>query len=89
MLEQGNPTNWKTAELSRPYGPGANFQIEVPSVHVVLASLNKASIPLFQEFEESWYETSAVDKEGQIEFLVKDPDGYLLRFVEPLGYRSK
>lgn len=89
MLEQDNPKNWKTAELSKPYGRGVNFQIEVPSAHAVLDSLNKAGIPLFQEIEESWYEISAVTEEGQIEFLVKDPDGYLLRFVEPLGSRPK
>jgi len=39
--------------------------------------------------EESWYEVGSDKEEGQIEFLVQDPDGYLLRFIEPLGERIK
>ena len=34
-----------------------------------------------------WYQVSASDEEGQREFLIQDPDGYLLRFAEYLGRR--
>jgi len=34
--------------------------------------------------EEKWYRADAKLK-GQKEFLIMDPDGYLLRFVQNLG----
>jgi catechol 2,3-dioxygenase-like lactoylglutathione lyase family enzyme len=85
MLEQG-PGDWQTGELQHAYGRGINFQIEVPSVSRILEALSLASIDLFRPPVESWYRAGAVEH-GQREFLVQDPDGYLLRFCEVLGER--
>ncbi|HEX9804412.1 MAG TPA: VOC family protein [Candidatus Dojkabacteria bacterium] len=85
--ELGKGRDWKTAELSHPLGRGINFQIEVESIEPILANLKEANIPLFLEIEEKWYRK--LDKEvGNKQFLVQDPDGYLLRFTESLGSRS-
>jgi predicted lactoylglutathione lyase len=37
--------------------------------------------------EENWYEVNG-KKYGNKEFLVQDPDGYLLRFSEDIGIRD-
>ena len=44
-------------------------------------------VKLFLEVEEKWYRVD--DQEaGNRQFLVMDPDGYLLRFTEDLGVRQ-
>ena len=88
MLEQNHPGNWNTGELHHPYGRGINFQIEVVSVQAIIERLQRLGLALFREPKEIWYETSTTSEEGQIEFLVQDPDGYLVRFVEVLGTRG-
>ncbi|MDR1949360.1 MAG: hypothetical protein LBQ38_08210, partial [Spirochaetaceae bacterium] len=44
-------------------------------------------IKLFMEIEENWYKVNN-KKIGNKEFLVQDPDGYLLRFSEDMGERN-
>ena len=86
MVEEIN-NHWWTGELERPFGRGLNFQIEVSDVSVLLKSLEKAEIELFRPPKESWYKGEDVEF-GQIEFLVQDPDGYLLRFTQDIGERN-
>jgi hypothetical protein len=52
----------------------------------VLAALATAGLPLFRPPATSWYRDGGIEH-GQTEFLVQDPDGYLLRFMQPLGER--
>lgn len=88
MLEQQNSVEqqWLSDELTAPFGRGINLQIEVVCVDTVINRLQTAQWPLFLEREEVWYR--AADKEvGQRQFLVQDPDGYLVRLVENLGER--
>jgi catechol 2,3-dioxygenase-like lactoylglutathione lyase family enzyme len=86
MLEEIND-NWWTGELVYPFGRGINFQIEVSDVNLLLKKLEEEEIELFRSLKESWYQGDGVEF-GQIEFLVQDPDGYLLRFVQDIGERS-
>jgi catechol 2,3-dioxygenase-like lactoylglutathione lyase family enzyme len=86
MVEEIN-NHWWTGELERPFGRGLNFQIEVSDVSVLMTSLEEAGIELFRPSKESWYEGEEVEF-GQIEFLVQDPDGYLLRFIQDIGERE-
>jgi catechol 2,3-dioxygenase-like lactoylglutathione lyase family enzyme len=88
MLEESHASAWKTAELSPPLGRGVNFQIEVLDVSPILDRLAKAKYSLYRELRDVWYQT-AVGVEGQREFLVQDPDGYLLRFAQYLETRAK
>jgi catechol 2,3-dioxygenase-like lactoylglutathione lyase family enzyme len=88
MLEERDPDwrQWETGPLERPFGRGINFQIEVAAVTPVLDRLAAAGWALFMAPEEKWYHAGAVER-GQRQFLVQDPDGYLLRLAEPLGAR--
>ncbi|WOF23972.1 VOC family protein [Microbacterium betulae] len=85
MLEQqGVGRNWITASLERPLGRGINLQITVPDVAPILSSLREVGYPLFLEPETKLYRTDRGDV-GVRQFLVADPDGYLIRFQAALG----
>lgn len=85
MVEEVN-NHWWTGELERPFGRGLNFQIEVGDVSAIIGRLEEAGIALFRPLKESWYRGDGVEF-GQLEFLVQDPDGYLLRFIQDIGER--
>lgn len=89
MLEE--PTNpdrtWNTAELIHPYGRGINFQIEVGDVDSLYERTKIASLVPFLDIEEKWYQKDAV-RVWNRQFLIQDPDGYLLRFYQGLGTRE-
>ena len=89
MLEQSSATErqWITETLEKPYGRGINFQIEIPAIEPALAKLKAANHPLFMEPEEKFYQTGAVET-GVRQFLVQDPDGYLIRLSANIGTRS-
>lgn len=85
MLCQRNG-NWETGTLERPLGRGINFQFFVDSVAPLLDALTQAKWPLFRECHDAWYRVAGEER-GNRQFLVQDPDGYLLRFAEDLGSR--
>ena len=80
MLQENND-NWNTGDLEFPYGRGVNFSIEVKDVSALYEYLMKRKYPLFSELMMNEY---VVDGEKYIEkeFLIQDPDGYLLRFTQ-------
>ncbi|WP_428943350.1 bleomycin resistance protein [Pantoea sp. FN060301] len=81
MLEQHHPQGWNTADLEYPLGRGVNFQIEVDDVEPILARLQACDVPLYRALRDSHYHTGETEA-CQREFLVQDPDGYLLRFSQ-------
>ena len=87
MLEQENPEGWNIEPLDRPLGRGVNFQLEVADAEAVLSSLRDIGFLPFREIQDTWYAISENVEEGQREFLVQDPDGYLMRFAQHLGRR--
>ena len=86
MIEQETDF-WTTAPREKPYGRGINLQIEVDAIDPILARLAQAGIVLFRPVEEAWYR-SGDTYSGNRQFLVQDPDGYLLRMFEDLGERA-
>lgn len=85
MLEQiGVGRNWVPDALERPLGRGVNFQVAVPSIAPLVERLASSGWSLFMAPEEKWYQT-ADTKAGVSQFLVQDPDGYLVRFSSPLA----
>jgi catechol 2,3-dioxygenase-like lactoylglutathione lyase family enzyme len=87
MLEQaGVGRNWITGPLEPPLGRGINFQITVPDSAAIAASLDAAGVELFMQPETKWYRIDN-EKAGVQQFLVTDPDGYLVRFQSSLGRR--
>ncbi|MFB9950324.1 bleomycin resistance protein [Rhizobium puerariae] len=69
-----------------PFGRGMNLQIEVPAIAPILARLNAGSIPRYLAPEERWHRRGNIEL-GNRQFIVADPDGYLLRLFEDLGER--
>jgi hypothetical protein len=49
--------------------------------------LKKAKASIFLPLEEKYYKTDLGDA-GNKQFIVQDPDGYLLRFFEDLGIKA-
>ena len=83
MIEQVN-NHWSDAKLEYPFGRGINLQIDVRSIEPILSTLKKHKYPIFIESKKNWYRKGDTLL-GNKEFLVKDPDGYLLRFSEDIG----
>ena len=83
MIDQAHGT-WETGPLEHPYGRGVNFEIGVDRIAPLIEALRADGYPLMVEPHERWYrrDNTAV---GQRQFLVMDPDGYLLRFAQSLG----
>jgi catechol 2,3-dioxygenase-like lactoylglutathione lyase family enzyme len=77
---------WEPAAMQRPLGRGINLQMTVDRIAPILAALEGAAWPLYEQPNEAWYRVGDYEG-GQREFLVQDPDGYLLRFAEDLGRR--
>jgi len=87
MLDQrGLTRDWETGAMEAPFGRGVNFQVSVPAVEPILAALSAAGWPLFLAPERKWYRTGDVET-GVHQFLVQDPDGYLVRFSAWIGER--
>ncbi len=81
MLEQrGAGRNWINTRLDRPFGRGINFQITVPDLAPILSVLREAHYPLFMPPETQSYRTGDAEEVRVQQFLVADPDGYLIRF---------
>ncbi len=86
MIEQAVGRAFVAAPLEYPYGRGINFQIEVTAVAGLYARVGAAGCPIYLPLEEKWYRRGG-EEVGNLQFIVLDPDGYLLRFFENLGAR--
>lgn len=89
MLEQiGGPgRRFNSAPLVFPYGRGLNLQIEVPNVDAIYDRVRRAGIAPLIALEERWYRVDGTEA-GNRQFVVADPDGYLLRPFTDLGARD-
>ena len=79
---------YETGAMNRPLGQGAMFQIYVESVEPILAALEEIHWPLYEELRESWYRAGDLEH-GMRQFLVQDPDRYLILFGQSLGTRPR
>ncbi len=78
---------WETGPREKPYGRGINFEMTVSDIAALLERLARAHWPIFFGPEERWYRIGAAEETGVRQFLVQDPDGYLLRLSQSLGQR--
>ena len=101
MLQEaaGPGRRFRTAPLEHPFGRGMNLQIAVPNVDAVHRAVLDAGMEPVVPIEERWYDVDVVApsgkwnaagpmKTGNRQFVVADPDGYLLRFFTSLGTTS-
>jgi len=79
--------SWITAELEKPFGRGMNLEFEVDSADVIHEKLVSANWPIFRTVHDAWYRRGNMES-GNRQFLVLDPDGYLLRPFMSLGTRD-
>ena len=79
--EEGN--KWGTGKLEYPLGVGINFQIDVTNIDEIYGNLRKANYKIFVDMEEHWYRKDEILM-GCREFLVQDPNGYVLRFSQDI-----
>ena len=87
MLDELSPGSWLTGEMNRPFGRGINLQIEVSEVATLRQTVRRAGVAVYRETEDAWYR-AADGYVGNRQFIVQDPDGYLLRFFQSLGRRE-
>ena len=78
MIEQIN-SNWNTGILEYPFGRGINISMTIEDIDFYYKTLKEKNIKLFQEIKINKYQVNNVIYEDK-EFLIQDPDGYLLRF---------
>ena len=87
MLDVPGARPWIAGPLEHPYGRGVSLQIEVSNVDALYAAVLAANAPIFLAMEEKWYRAGDILL-GNQQFIVLDPDGYLLRFFGSLGRRA-
>lgn len=87
MLEPLSKETWQLAEPVPPLGRGVHFEINVSSLDALHANCKAHGVVFVQEMEEAWYRGGAV-YHGQRQFVIADPDGYILRFAQSLGRKK-
>ena len=78
MIEEIND-NWNTANLEYPFGRGINISMSIRDINKYYEKIKQKGIPLFKEIMKNEYTVKDVTYVDE-EFLIQDPDGYLLRF---------
>ena len=87
LQEISNDDKWNISPLTYPFGNGINFQLEVSNIEKIYYNLKRHNYKITFEIEENWYRKGN-KLLGNKEFLIQDPDGYLLRFSEDLGKKE-
>ena len=80
MFEQIHDDGWNTGELSYPLGRGINFSIAVEDVEELYKLVKSKRLEIYKKVTKSVYLVNGIE-EIQMEFLIQDPNGYLLRFT--------
>lgn len=78
MIQENNGV-WLTGEISYPYGRGINISMAVSDVRSMYEDLKKKGLKFFLDLEVHSYRVDDIEYKD-MEFLIQDPDGYLLRF---------
>ncbi|MDD2392412.1 MAG: VOC family protein [Bacilli bacterium] len=76
--------NWITGDMDYPFGRGINLSIEVSNVEEIYNRINSKKHKIFIEMKDNYYRQNDIML-GNREFLIMDPDGYLLRFNQDIG----
>lgn len=80
MFEEMHEDGWNIGELRYPLGRGINFSIKASDVEGLYNKILSQNILPYRELMVSNYRVDDMIVE-QKEFLVQDPNGYLLRFT--------
>ena len=80
MFEQIHDEGWNTGELTYPLGRGINFSIAVDDIENLYTLVKSKKLEIYKKLTKSVYLVNGIE-EIQMEFLIQDPNGYLLRFT--------
>lgn len=78
MIQEEND-NWTVGEMEYPFGRGINLSMSVKDVEKMYNDLKEKGLKMFLDLEIHSYRADNKVYEDK-EFLIQDPDGYLLRF---------
>ena len=80
---------WISGKLERPFGRGINLEIKTDDITVLYDRVRQQyNAQIFLSLEEKWYRANDIEL-GILQFIVMDPDGYMLRFSQDIGKRKK
>ena len=79
MIEEIN-NNWNTGTLEYPFGRGINISMTISNVDNLYNHLIKNKVQIFRKLQVDEYRVENKIYKDK-EFLIQDPDGYLLRFT--------
>jgi predicted enzyme related to lactoylglutathione lyase len=82
MIDERHNGHWETAEMVQPFGRGINLQIETDNLDALIAHIKTHDFQLYSDKVIKRRQIGPKE-EGWCEFLIQDPDGYLLRFLQP------
>ncbi len=82
-----NKDAWIAGPLETPFGRGINLQIKTDNVDELYQRVLHAEAKIFLPMEEKYYRANDIEL-GNRQFIVLDPDGYMLRFFQDLGKRE-
>ena len=82
MIQQINEV-WSLGKLEYPFGRGINFCFDTTNIEKMYNKLKVKGMEMYLDLEVHEYR---VDDEVSVEkeFIILDPDGYMLRFSESL-----
>lgn len=80
MFEQIHDNGWNIGELIYPLGRVINFSIAVDDIEGLYKLVKTLNLEIYRELNRSVYQVNGTE-ETQTEFLIQDPNGYLLRFT--------
>ncbi|MFI4919084.1 MAG: bleomycin resistance protein [Legionellales bacterium] len=85
MLDEIKKTGrtWLTGSLEAPFGRGINLEIRTNDVDKLYRQIQQHKVDIFLPIENRWYQAGNVQI-GNRQFIVLDPDGYMLRFAQDL-----
>lgn len=82
MLDQlGKTRDWISGPLEYPFGRGVNFQIKIEKAEQFYKELKNKGCEFFLDIEDKSYRCGEQTLLSR-QFIISDPDGYLLRFFE-------
>lgn len=81
MFEELNENGWNTGNMQYPLGQGVNFSIEVKEdIESYYQRLKARDVSFYRELTTAHYNVNGTICSPQ-QFIVQDPNGYLLRFT--------
>ena len=78
MIQEENDT-WNVGDMQYPFGRGINISMSVSNVEKMYQEIVKKKIKVFKELDVHHYRVDDIVYDD-LEFLIQDLDGYLLRF---------